>query len=163
MCHDFQWKIFSPLLPSVLSVEWKNTLMRNCVDSEAQRRQRVGSGAHAKSATKGNYFRLQRLIYILHFQIHSDKICLNIDENSSWIEIAFQGLGEIWRPQQISPVYLDLRIKESGETHAWFEHLALIFLLFLFSLLILFFLHFALILSTREVSARSMVLQDIPS
>ena len=83
MCHDFQWKIFSPLLPSILSVEWKNTLMRNCVDSEAQRRQRVGSDAHAKSATKGNYFRLQRLIYILHFQIHSDKIYLNIDENSS--------------------------------------------------------------------------------
>ena len=39
---------------------------------------------------------------------------------------------------------------------------ALIFLLFLFSLLILFFLHFALILSTREKSERSTILQDIP-
>ena len=41
--------------------------------------------------------------------------------------------------------------------------LDLIFLLFLFSLLIRFFLHFALILSTRKVSERSIVLQDIPS
>ena len=39
---------------------------------------------------------------------------------------------------------------------------ALIFLLFLFSLLILFFLHLALILSTREKSERSAILQDIP-
>ena len=41
--------------------------------------------------------------------------------------------------------------------------LDLIFLLFLFSLLILFFLHLALILSTREKSERSAILQDIPS